>query len=316
MFAFLAFASCAVVMPHEERSFIAFMREHNLAYTGDEYNLRLGIFLANARRVADFNKNGKTFKVALNKFACLTPAEYRAMLGAKPARRTTKNTKKATAAAPAAIDWRDKNVVNGVKNQGLCGSCWAFSCIGAQESQWAIATGTLQVLSESNIVDCVDTCFGCSGGWPDRALDYVIQKQGGRFMLNDDYPYQQFQGKCLWDASKGVQTIKSYIHVAEGDENDLKEKVGNFGPASICIDASNWSFHMYAGGIYDEANCQSSNLDHAVICVGYGSEDNVDYWIVRNSWGSGWGESGYVRMIRNKDNQCGEATAAIIPVDQ
>ena len=316
MFAFAAFAACALVMPHEERSFVAFMRQNNLAYTGEEYNLRLGIYLTNARRVAEFNKKGASFKVALNKFACYTPAEYKALLGAKPLARFGSKVQKTTLKAPDAIDWRDKGVVNPIKDQGICGSCWAFSAIGAQESQYAIVSGTLQSLSESNIVDCDDTCFGCSGGWPSHAYQYVIDHQGGKFMLEDDYPYTPIQGTCRFDASKGVSNIKGFVEIKEGDEADLQEKVGSLGPASICIDASNWSFHLYAGGIYDEASCSAVNLDHAVICVGYGSENGTNYWIVRNSWGTGWGEAGYIRMIKDKGNQCGEASEAIVPVDQ
>ena len=317
MFAFLAFASCALFAPNEERSFVAFMREHNLAYTGDEYNLRLGIYITNARRVAEFNREGNTYTVALNQFACFTPAEYRALLSARPSFRAgAKLQAKTTSAAPDAIDWRTKGVVNKVKDQSSCGSCWAFSAIGAQESQWAIVSGTLQSLSESNLVDCVDTCWGCSGGWPSSAYTYVIDHQSGKFMLDSDYPYKPVQGACAFDASKGIQNIKGFVDVTKGDEQDLKEKVGTLGPASICIDASSWGFQMYSGGIYDDTHCSSTVLDHAVIAVGYGNDGWHDFWIVRNSWGSGWGESGYVRMIRNKKNQCGEATVALVPVNQ
>ena len=317
MFAFVvATAFSALYSVSEEKSFLSFMRESNQFYTGDEYNFRLGVYTANARRVSEFNREGNTFEVALNKFSAYTPAEYKSLLGARSSNKVTRpSLKTSTVSVPESFDWREKNVVYSVKDQAQCGSCWAFSIIAAQESAWAIAKGELISLSEQNIVDCVTSCYGCNGGWPYKAYDYVIKKQGGKFMKEEDYPYKAVDQSCKFDASKAVTMIKSYVSVESGSESDLKEKVATKGVASICIDASNWSFQMYSKGIYDESSCSSYNLDHAVNCVGYGSENGVDYWIVRNSWGTSWGENGYIRMIRNKNNQCGEASEAIVPLD-
>lgn len=312
-------ALCAIVQQHEEKAFLSFMRTNHLLYTGDEYHFRLGVYLTNARRVQEFNAQKRSFTVALNKFACLTRSEYLSMLGAKRVSKTHANTKVVKAskkAAPDAIDWRDSGIVNPIKDQGQCGSCWAFSAIQVQESQYALVFGTLQSLSEQNIVDCVTDCYGCDGGWPSSALDYVIRKQSGKFMLEDDYPYLAVAGKCQFDASKAVQVVTGYVDVKAGSEDDLKEKVGTLGVASICIDASSWDFQLYSGGIYDEPDCSSWWLDHAVGCVGYGTENGTDYWIVRNSWGTDWGEDGYIRMIRNKGDQCGEAEEALVATVQ
>ena len=300
------------VSAHEEKAFLNYMRETNNIFTGDEYNFRLGVFLANKRQVQEFNKQGKSFKVGLNKFAHYTQAEYKSLLGAKMPEKTFAG-KPSNVKAADSCDWREKNVVVGIKDQAQCGSCWAFSTITAEESAWAIAGNKLISLSEQNLVDCVTACYGCNGGWPYKSYDYVMSKQGGQFMLEDDYPYTAVDGTCKWDASKAVAKVTGYTEVKSYSEDDLAAKVSSMGPASICIDASNWSFQLYTSGIYDESRCSGYSLDHAVACVGYGTENSTDYWIVRNSWGTSWGEQGYIRMIRNKNNQCGVASTAIVP---
>ena len=211
------------------------------------------------------------------------------------------------------LDWREKGAVTGVKDQGSCGSCWAFSTVCSIEGTWAAKHNELVSMSESNLVDCVDSCFGCSGGLMTSAFDYVIAKQGGRFNLESDYPYKPSQDRCRFSASKAVGSIRSYIEVSEGDEDELADKCAEYGPVCVAIDASQWSFQLYSGGIYDEPSCSPYNLDHGVCAVGYGTEGGQDYWIVRNSWGAAWGEAGYIRMIW-KDNQCGIATMACVPI--
>ena len=313
---FASLSSSAVrTQPHEEKAFLQWMRQTNNLFTGDEYQTRFGIWLANKRLVQEHNKKS-TFKVAINNLAHLTPAEYQSLLGFKP--ELTGKVVKATKAglkAPTSIDWREKKVVNQVQDQGQCGSCWAFSAIQAQESAWAIKTGELLKLSEQNLVDCVNSCYGCNGGLMTNAYDYVIKYQDGYFMLEEDYRYSAVSGTCKFDRSKGVAPIKSYIEIQSYSESDLADKVANYGPAAIAIDASNWSFQLYSSGIYDEPSCSAYNLDHGVGCVGYGTEGGVNYWIVRNSWGTSWGEKGYIRMVKDKNNQCGEATNAVVPVD-
>jgi cathepsin L len=290
------------------------MRETGNMFTGEEYQTRFGIWMANKRLVQEHNAGKFSFTVAVNKLAHLTPAEYRSMLGF----RMNKAQRKAVAAkssfqAPDAIDWRQKGAVNAVQDQASCGSCWAFSACQAQESAYQINYGKLQKLSEQNLVDCVTTCSGCNGGLMTSAYEYVVSKQGGLFMLETDYPYTGKDGSCQFVKSKGVSKCTGYVEIAEGSETDLAEKVASMGPAAIAIDASNWSFQMYSSGIYDESACSAYDLDHGVGCVGYGAEGGVKYWIVRNSWGTSWGENGYIRMVKDKNNQCGEASMACIP---
>ena len=316
MFAFLAtlasLASCTYYLDHEEKSFVAWMRSTNQLFTGDEYHQRFGIFISNSRLVKEHNNGNKKFTVTMNKFAAYTPAEYKALLGFRidlSKRIARKTVRKSNADS---VDWRDKGVVNGIKDQAQCGSCWAFSAIQAVESADAIATGTLQSFSEQNLVDCVTGCAGCGGGLMTEAYDYVIANQGGKFCLEDDYKYTSYDGTCQFDKYSHVGSISKYINIVEGDEEDLAAKVEQNGPVAVAIDASNWSFQLYSSGIYDEPSCSSFSLDHGVGCVGFGSEKGTKYWIVRNSWGTSWGEQGYIRMIW-KNNQCGIASMATLP---
>ena len=300
----------------EERSFVQWMRETNNLFSGDEYQLRLGIWLANKRQVQAHNAANKGFTVAMNKFAALTPAEYKQYLGHRhlasnkeiPVKTSTKNA--------AEVDWREKGIVNEVKDQAQCGSCWAFSVVQAMESQWALKKGDLPSLSEQNIVDCVNTCYGCNGGDEYLAYDYVLENQGGLWETEADYPYKGVDQSCKWDSSKGTCKFSSYFRptsTSERSEEKLASGCAEYGVVSIAIDASNWSFQLYSGGIYDESSCSSTSLDHAVGLVGYGTEGSTPYWIVRNSWGTSWGENGYIRMIKDKKNQCGVASDTIIP---
>jgi cathepsin L len=128
-----------------------------------------------------------------------------------------------------------------------------------------------------------------------------------------DYPYTATEGTCKFNAEKGVNKIASY-QWGEQDEGHLQQMIGTIGVALVGIDATPKSFQLYSSGIYNEPECLTSFLTHAVGCVGYGTEGSTPYWIVRNSWGSTWGESGYIRMSRNRDNQCGIATASYIPI--
>jgi cathepsin L len=305
---FVCSAASVLLAPHEEKSFLAWMRSTNQLFTGSEYQLRLGVYLANSRFV---RSHRGSFRVGLNKFAALTPAEYRGLQGTSRIAVPSTIVPRSAPSLPS-FDWRDLGVVNGVKNQGSCGSDWAFAAIQAVESSYAILTDNLLVLSESNLVDCVTTCYGCNGGLAQEAYDYVLYYQNGQFALNYDYPYKPISSNCKFDQSKSVAKITSYITVPAGDESDLGSKLTLYGPIAAAIDGSLASFQLYETGIYDEPQCSSQDLNLAVGIVGLGTEDNVPYWIVRNAWGPDWGEVGYVRIVMNK-NMCGIADTAIVP---
>ncbi|OHT02549.1 Cathepsin L1 [Tritrichomonas foetus] len=167
------------------------------------------------------------------------------------------------------------------------------------EGAWAVANGVLYKLSEQNLVDCTTTALGCSGGLAELGLDQARRTQDGKFMLEEDYPYLAYQQRvCNFDATKAVAHITDITMYR--DEKDLMGVVATYGPTSIGIDASGSLFSFYSSGIYDGSDCQKQQ-NHAVATVGYGDENGVPYWIVKNSWGKEWGDQGYIRMLRDVD---------------
>lgn len=315
MFAALIAATASLlVLPHEEKSFVSWMKSTNQMYTGDEYQMRLGIWLANYRYVKEHNGKSSSFKVSMNEFAALTPSEYKVMLGFKGVVRQSKASVETTSVRTHdPIDWRAKGAVTGVKNQGQCGSCWAFSCNVGYEGAIFNRNGTLYDFSESNLVDCCQYAYGCEGGVMLYAYEYVYYYQGGRMMLTSDYPYTACENVCKYSQAIAIGTMSQVVDVIMYDENDLATKVAQYGPAAIAIDASHLSFQLYTSGIYEEPECSTQSLDHGVGCVGYGTDGATAYWIIKNSWGTTWGEEGYIRMLW-KDNMCGVASSGCIPL--
>ncbi|CAF0851943.1 unnamed protein product [Didymodactylos carnosus] len=205
---------------------------------------------------------------------------------------------------PDAVDWRDKGDVVRVKDQGQCGACWAFSAVGSIESAYAIKTGKLVSLSEQQLIDCSGEQgnMGCNGGLMDQAFEYVIA--AGGIESEDAYPYEAAGNICVFNTSEVIVKVCGFIDIASEDETALQQAVATIGPMSVAIDASHSSFQLYKRGIYNEPACSQTQLDHGVLAIGYGKESGKDYWLVQNSWGSDWGDHGYIKMTRNKKNQC------------
>lgn len=217
---------------------------------------------------------------------------------------------------PASVDWREKGAVSHIKDQGACGSCWSFSTTGTIEGQYALKTGHLKTFSEQNIVDCAwNGNQGCDGGFQHFAYQYIMENGG--LETDSAYPYIMQNGYCHYASRESNVKVKSYVKIPEGDEKALAEAVATIGPISVSIDASHPSLLFYSSGVYYEPECGNTpdDLDHAVLVVGYGTTpQGEDYWIVKNSWSTNWGDEGYVLMARNRNNNCGIATGASYPV--
>ncbi|XP_067468895.1 cathepsin S, ortholog 1 [Thunnus thynnus] len=214
---------------------------------------------------------------------------------------------------PKRVDWREEGLVSPVQNQGLCGSCWAFSSMGALEGQMKKRRGVLVPLSPQNLVDCstFDGNRGCRGGYISKAFSYVIRNKG--VDSESFYPYEHQNGKCRYSVEGKAGYCSDFHILPRGDEMTLQEKVATVGPISVAVNAMLQSFHLYKGGLYDEPSCNPRFINHAVLVVGYGTDNGQDFWLVKNSWGTEWGEEGFIRIARNKNNLCGIATFAVYP---
>ncbi|KAI5738141.1 hypothetical protein M8J77_003497 [Diaphorina citri] len=307
-----------------------FKLTHGKKYESDiEENFRLKIYMENKRRIAQHNayyESGKvSFKLDMNHFGDMLHHEFVHMMnGFKRSTRllgTERVEEGVTYIAPdnvklpEEVDWRNKGAVTPIKDQGQCGSCWAFSTTGALEAQHFRKTGNLVSLSEQNLIDCSGKYGnqGCNGGMMDQAFQYIKDNHG--IDTESSYPYEAMDDNCRYKRAKSGAVDRGYVDIPEGDEYKLKAAVATIGPVSIAIDASHQSFQFYSEGVYYEPECNSTQLDHAVLVVGYGTDENGnDYWLVKNSWNTTWGDEGYIKMARNRENNCGVASSASFPL--
>jgi len=209
------------------------------------------------------------------------------------------------------IDWRDEHKVSSVKNQGQCGSCWAFSSVGATESAWAIKHNQLYNLSEQELVDCSSENHGCEGGEMDFAFQYIMNHS---LCTNLSYPYiANNDNTCAINQCKPIVHISNYSDVYPNNETLLRYAVAQQ-PVSVAIQANKRSFQMYQSGIYNDPDC-GYELDHGVLVVGYGYDEQSDmkYWIIKNSWSSSWGENGFIRILRDSNDTRGLCGIAMMP---
>lgn len=293
MMKFLLFGLFAVALcfhTEDEYKFLwgKWTQEHNKAYSNEEAVYRYNVFKNNLDFIEQHNAKKLGYTLAMNQFGDLSHEEFKALYLSAPMEPNTNARMYVNSGmkAPASWDWRDHGAVTPIKDQGQCGSCYAFSAVATIEGAHAIKTGQLIQLSEQQIVDC-STSYGnegCNGGLMTSSLRYVIDNKGIDTMAC--YPYKAVESKCKFDPKCVGATISGMYNITAGSEEDLADAVANKGPVSIAIDASHMSFQFYSSGVYDEKSCSPSNLDHGVTAVGYGtdSKSSKNYWIVKNSW--------------------------------
>jgi len=309
----LAAVAQAAVFTDEEYQFLfsKFMTQYGKKYTEQTFFHRFTVFKANMDKIYLSNQQKEhTYTLGMNAMGDMTLEEFKATkLGYNHVERPharkvngPRSSSKMTvsAAAPASVDWRTKNAVTPIKDQGQCGSCWAFSATGSMEGAVAIASGELISLSEQQLVDCAGSFGndGCQGGLMDSAFEYIIHNGG--LTKEANYKYTAKDGKCDKAKEKAVAaTISGYTDVSDSD-TALMTAVA-LGPVSVAIEADQACFQFYSGGILNSDSC-GTQLDHGVLVVGY--DHSKGFWIVKNSWGTSWGLKGYVEIAQGKD-ECG-----------
>jgi len=292
---------------------------HKRQYSPIEDASRFEIFVDNYYKVIIHNAENEDPKLGLNKFADLSGSEWKSMYtgGAffednqKIVAESTK-TLDVVGDLPDSFDWRPKGAVTPIKDQGQCGSCWTFSTTGTLEGFYFINNGSLLSFSEQQIVDCDTDCYGCNGGWPYLAVQYAgingLEEEA-------DYPYTAQDGTCNYDASKTIKTNNNYTFITPNSSDSLKAAIVNM-PVSVVIEADQNAFQLYKSGTIWRA-C-GSQIDHAVLAVGYGKQGIFDAFIVKNSWGTTWGDEGYVYIaVNEKANNglgvCGILSQPVVP---
>jgi cysteine peptidase B len=269
---------------------------------------RLGVFAANMQIAAQLNATNPHAHFGANIFSDMTADEFQSRHNAQQYFASVQSMQPPVAVSRAmhalageAVDWRTRGAVTGVKNQGQCGSCWSFSTTGSAEGQWFLAGNPLVSLSEQMLVSCDTSDSACNGGLPSTAMTWLVNSKGGQLVTEASYPYTSGAGvaaACNTNGNVVGATITGHQNLPQ-NEASMAAWVYSNGPLSIAVDATSWQTYM--SGVM--TNCISSTVDHAVLVVGFDTTANPPYWIVKNSWGTSWGESGYIRVEYGTD-QC------------
>ncbi|CAH1391940.1 unnamed protein product [Nezara viridula] len=320
----LAMVAFAAATPAIKEQWTSFKRQHGKSYHSiEEERLRMNIFNHNQKKIEEHNAKFEaglvTYSMKMNHLGDMLPEEV-AHLGLKrksEMRQVPSFTflPPANVEIPKSIDWRQSGAVTPMKDQGHCGSCWAFSSTGAVEGQLFRKTGKLVSLSEQQLVDCSDGYGngGCDGGFMDSSFNYLKDVEG--LESENSYPYEAKNNTCRYNKDKVVPgtKVKAYYDIKELDDDALLAAVATVGPISVGVTAANDGFLYYEKGIFDGESC-GGDITHAILLVGYGSENGEDYWLVKNSWGLDWGEDGYMKMTRSIKNVCEISSMASYPI--
>merc|ERR1711907_600014 len=315
--ALVASAAMGAVLQEEEYESLwqAFVKEHSKTYSPHEVMGRYAVFKDNLDFIVDHNKNHAErlgYTAGVNEFADMTNAEFKRQMTGLNALQNKKQENVEllnTDNLAASVDWTTKNAVTPVKNQGQCGSCWAFSTTGSVEGINAIKTGKLESFSEQELVSCAGSYGnqGCNGGLMDNGFKYIMSKGD---VLESKYPYTGKTGTCIQSKVKSVVKVTGFKDVPASNEAQLMAAVAQQ-PVSVAIEADQSGFQFYKSGVFS-GKC-GTKLDHGVLTVGYGTQDGKAYWKVKNSWGTSWGQKGYILMARNISNKHGQCGIAMQP---
>jgi len=284
--------------------FMAYVSEYGKTYgTQAEFDLRAELFKKELARVTEHNsRNDETYTQEVNFMSDWTDDEYNRLLGYKGTKPVNDAPVLSTENLADDINWVTKGAVTPVKNQGQCGSCWAFSTTGAVEGAMFNSSGKLQSFSEQQLVDCSKANHACNGGLMDLAFKYI---ETAPLMLESEYPYtghHNFFSRCKYESSKGVGKVADFKDVQPKDADQLRAALQS-GPVSVAIEADKSVFQSYRSGVITSSAC-GQKLDHGVLAVGYGTDSSAgEYFLVKNSWGATWGADGYVKV--GADNICG-----------
>ena len=301
--------------------FAFFLQENGKNYENDVIEQhRFETWKANLALVTEHNRDSEKhgYTLEMNHLADLTAAEVVELYNGYKMRPVTNSTKTfvydPNLKIPEEKDWRKDGAVTPVKNQGQCGSCWAFSTTGSLEGQHFLKDRSLVSLSEQNLMDCSkpEGNHGCKGGLMDLAFKYIIRNHGIDTEMS--YPYQAHDELCRFRMANVGATMTSFKDIPKDNVEALTEAVATIGPISVAMDASRPTFHLYKQGVYKDRGCSSTKLDHGVLAVGYGTYEGEDYFLVKNSWGTRWGMEGYFMIERSFTNMCGLATQASYPI--
>jgi len=289
----------AAAMASTATEWAKFKLQHEKVYSGEEDNTRMNIWNKNVKMVAKHNSEKHSYTMAINRFSDWTEEEFNNFLGyqARAERSTGKTFENVK--TPETVDFRDEGKVTPPKDQGQCGSCWAFSATGALEGLWAKEMGELVSMSEQQLMDCGQG--GCNGGHMINGWNHVAQ--AGGIQSEETYPYKHKDGHCQEDNSMFVAHCGGYEEVSP-NESAMESALVEIGyPISIGVHAGS-SFQHYHSGVYDDTHCKNGQLNHAILVVGYDKSGSEPYWIVKNSWGGSWGDHGYINMKMGV-NTCG-----------
>jgi cathepsin H len=304
------------------RMYETFLAEHRkgASFEANRDMDRFLIFRNNVRKIIAHNSNpDRTWDMGVNHLTDMTSEEqmeYYQVMEPQECSATASPRTPVSGEVPDSFDWRDQDMVSPVKDQQKCGSCWTFSTTGAMEAHYKIYNGEEVLLSEQELVDCPDAekydTHGCSGGLPSYAFNFI---HDFGLETENDYPYRAHDHQCLYDESKERVTTDGPFNVTAGDEEQLKELIATVGPVSVAFQVVS-DFMGYKSGVYSSADCKNTQQDvnHAVLAVGYGTEDGIDYWLVKNSWSESWGDEGYFKIQRGV-NMCGIAMCNSYPTN-